>query len=150
MPLLTGAFVGLRAGGSAAALAPFSILALTLFWLRTPVESWLGASPIRARTADELRLVRNSALALAVVASVAAIWLFWGWRNRDLPWIGVAAAAAFLLQSALKRTWRGARTAAQMIGSAGLTSTAPAAFYVVTGGFGATAWRSGLPTSCSP
>jgi len=27
----------------------FSIVALALFWLRTPVESWIGTGPIRAR-----------------------------------------------------------------------------------------------------
>jgi hypothetical protein len=140
VPLLTGAFVGLRAGGSAAGLAPFSILALSLFWLRTPVESWSGASPIRARTPGEFRVVRNASFALAVLAFGASIWLFWEWRNLDLLWLGAAAAAAFLLQSGLKRIWRGARTAAQMIGAAGLTSTAPAAFYVVTGRLDRTAW----------
>jgi hypothetical protein len=140
VPLLTGAFVGLRAGGPAAGLAPFGILALSLFWLRTPVESWIGATPIRARTPDELRLVRNAVCILATIAVLASVWLFWGWRNLDLLWIGGASANAFLLESGLKRVWRGARTAAQMIGAAGLTSTAPAAFYVVTGRFGATAW----------
>jgi hypothetical protein len=140
VPLLTGAFVGLRAGGSAAALGPFAILALSLFWLRAPVESWIGTTPIRARTPDELRRVRNAISILAAISFGAAVWLFRGWRNLDLLWIGGAAATAFLLQSGVKRIWRGARTTAQMIGAAGLTSTAPAAFYVVTGRFGATAW----------
>jgi len=140
VPLLTGAFVGLRAGGSAAWLAPFSILALSLFWLRTPFESWTGTSLIRARTPEEFRLVRNASCGLAAVALGASIWLFRGWRNLDLLWIGSAAAVAFLLQSAMKRIWRGARTAPQMIGAAGLTSTAPAAFYVVTGRLDTTAW----------
>jgi len=48
-------------------------------------------------------------------------------------WIGAAAGTAFLLQWALKRTWRGARAVAQMVGAAGLTSTGPAAYYVATG-----------------
>jgi hypothetical protein len=140
VPLLTGAFVGIRAGGSAAGLAPFGIVALSLFWLRTPAESWIGTTPIRARTPDELRLVRNAVSILAAISLCAAAWLFWGWRNLDLLWIGGASATAFLLQSGLKRIWRGARTAAQMIGAAGLTSTAPAAYYVVTGRLGVTAW----------
>jgi hypothetical protein len=55
-------------------------------------------------------------------------------------WIGALAAAAFLAQALAKRTWRSARTAAQTIGAAGLTSLAPAAWYVVTGGLGRQAW----------
>src|SRR3954454_4174297 len=103
VPLLTGAFVGLRAGGSSAGLAPLGILALSLFWLRTPVESWIGATPLRARTPDELRLVRNAVCILATISVVAAAWLFWGWRNLDVLGIGGASATSFLLQFGLKR-----------------------------------------------
>jgi len=55
-------------------------------------------------------------------------------------WIGAAAAVAFLAQSLLKKAWRSARVAAQMIGAAGLTSTAPAAYYVATGHLSSAAW----------
>ena len=140
VPMLTGACVGLWAGGGAAGLAPFSIAALALFWLRTPVESWIGTAPIRARTPDELRLVRNIAIALAAVSLSGLIWLFWGGQNRALLWIGAAAGAAFVVQAALKRVWRRARVASQMIGAAGLTATAPAAYCVVAGRLDATAW----------
>ena len=81
VPLVTGASGGLWAGGGAGSLAPFCIVALTLFWLRTPVESWIGTAPIRARTEDELQLVRNAALVLAVLSLSALIWLLWGGRN---------------------------------------------------------------------
>lgn len=140
VPMLTGAFVALRAGGDAADLAPFSIVAFSLFWLRTPVESWIGAAAIRARTPEEFRLVRTAALGLAGVSLSALVWLFWGGRNGSLLWIGAAACTAFLIQAGLKRIWRGARTASQMIGAAGLTSTAPAAYYVVTGHLDITTW----------
>jgi len=86
--LFTGAAVGLLAGGSAWSLVPLGIAALGLFWLRTPVESWIGAAPVRARTPSELRLVRHTALVLAAVSVSALIWLFWGGRNRALLWIG--------------------------------------------------------------
>jgi hypothetical protein len=115
-------------------------VALALFWLRTPVESWIGTAPIRARTRDELQLVRNTALVLAVLSLSALSWLFWGGQNRALLSIGAAAGIAFLIQAALKRIWRSGRTTAQMIGAAGLTSTAPAAYYVVTGRLDNTAW----------
>lgn len=140
VPLLTGAFVGLWAGGGTAGLAPFSIVALALFWLRTPVESWIGTAPVRARTPDELRLVRSTALVIVAVSLGALTWLFWRGRNSALLWIGAAAGVAFLVQSVLKRIWRSARTAAQMIGAAGLTATAPAGYYVVTGHLDAAAW----------
>jgi len=117
-----------------------AIAALALFWLRTPVESWIGTTPVRARTPGEVRLAGNTALALAAVAAGALVWLFWNGRNRALLWIGAAAGAAFLMQTALKRIGRTARTAAQMIGAAGLTATAPAAYYVVTSRLDATAW----------
>jgi hypothetical protein len=140
VPLVTGACVGLIDGGSGRDLAAFTLVALALFWLRTPVESWAGASPIRARTAGELRLVRRTAAALAVAAGAGLLWLFAGGRNLGLVWIGCAAAAAFVAQWGVKRAWRSARTAAQAIGAAGLTSTAPAAYYVATSRLDGTAW----------
>src|SRR5207249_11536330 len=122
VPLVTGASAGLLAGGRAGPLAPLSIAVLALFWLRTPVESWMGTAPVRVRTGSELELVRNAAVALAAVSSAALIWLFWGGRNRTLLWIGSAAAAAFIAQAIVKQVWRNARTAAQVVGAAGLTS----------------------------
>jgi len=140
VPLATEAAVGLLAGGRAGPLAPLGIAVLALFWLRTPVESWMGTAPVRARTHDEVALVRNAALALAAVALTALIWLFWGGRNPRLLWIGAAAGAAFIAQTAVKRTGRSARTAAQIVGAAGLTLVAPAAYYAVTGRLNGAAW----------
>ena len=68
------------------------------------------------------------------------VWLFWGGRNLRLFSIGSAAAAAFLGQAILKRLSREARTAAQIVGSAGLTAVAAAAYYVTTGHLNRTAW----------
>ena len=140
VPLVTGAITGLLAGGKIGSLAPLCIAALALFWLRTPLESWMGSTPIRARGPGEIRLVRNTAFLLGAVASVGLVWLFWGGRNRILLWIGAAAAVVFLAQAGVRRIRGGARTAAQMIGAAGLTSTAPAAYCVVTGVWNETAW----------
>ena len=116
------------------------MVALTLFWLRTPVESWAGITPIRVQTPAEFRVVRNTVLVLAFAAGAGLMWLFWEGRNHALIWIGCAAGIAFLIQSLVKRIWRSARTAAQMVGAAGLTSTAPAAYYVVTGRLDTVAW----------
>ena len=133
VPLVTGASVGLLAGGRAWPLAPLSIAVLALFWLRTPVESWIGTGPVRARTPGELELVRSTAFALAAISAAALLWLFWGGRNRALLWIGATAVTAFIVQAIVRQAWRSARMAAQMIGAAGLTAVAPAAYYVVTG-----------------
>lgn len=140
VPLVTGAAIGLLSGGGANALLPLCVVSLALFWLRTPVESWTGMSPIRAHTPGEFRLVRNWALALSAISMAGLVWLFRGGRYRGLLWIGCVAGAAFLLQALVRRMWRSARTAAQMIGSAGLTSTGTAAYYVVTGRLDAAAW----------
>jgi hypothetical protein len=132
IPLVTGAVLGLISGGDGWNLIPLTVLALSLFWLRTPLESWTGASPIRARAAGEFALVRKAVLILSAVSAGALVWLFWGGRNRGLLWIGGAAATCFAVQALLKYVRRDLRTAAQMIGAAGLTATAPAAYYVVT------------------
>jgi hypothetical protein len=140
VPLVTGAGIGLLAGGRAWPLAPLSMVVLALFWLRTPVESWMGTASSKARTPGEFALVRNAALALAAVSSAALIWLFWGSRNGALLWIGAAAAAAFITQVVVRQAWRRTRMAAQMIGAAGLTAVAPAAYYVVTDHMNSVAW----------
>jgi hypothetical protein len=111
-----------------------------LFWLRTPVESWVGAAPIRARSADEFRLVRTAACGLAGIAAVALGWLFLGGERWALLGIGAAAVVAFGLQFGLKRTWRNARAASQIVGAAGLTATGPAAYFVATGRLDRMAW----------
>ena len=95
IPLFTGASVGLLAGGRTCQLASLSIAVLALFLLRTPVESWMGTAPVRARTHDEVALVRN-----------ALMWLFWRGWNPGLLWIGAAAGAAFLAQTVIKRAGR--------------------------------------------
>jgi YwiC-like protein len=141
VPLATGASVGLLQGGNGGSLAPLTVAALALFWLRTPIESWMGTAPVRARAPGEIRLVRYAVALLAVVAAAALLWLFWGGRNRILLWIGAAAGLAFVGQATVRRfPGQQARMAAQMIGAAGLTATAPAGYRAVTGKGGGDAW----------
>jgi len=140
VPLASGAAVGVLAGGGSLALGPLIIAALALFWLRTPVESWLGTTPMRAHPGEEVRLVRKTVVALAAVAALALGWLLWGGRHAQLLWIGAAAALAFLAQAVLKKRRRNSRVSAQIIGAAGLASAAPAAFYVATGSVTPMAW----------
>ena len=65
VPLMTGAAVGLLTGGRVAPVLLLTTAVLALFWLRTPVESWLGTSAVRIQTAQERRLVCSVILPLA-------------------------------------------------------------------------------------
>ncbi len=135
VPLLTGASVGLLRGGHWLPLLPLTVMALALFWMRTPVESWLGTTPLRAQTETERRAASHAILALGAVAGLALAALLWGRTRKGLLLLGAVAGAAFVVQAGLKKLGRKTRMAAQVAGALGLTATAPAAYYVVTGQF---------------
>jgi uncharacterized membrane protein YphA (DoxX/SURF4 family) len=98
---------------------------------------------------------------LVIVATLALGALLWAWQNPLLWLIGAAAGTAFLGQSLLKLMWRQPpplsgqsearrrlskpstqrlRMLSEIVGTIGLTASAPAAYYVITGKFGANAW----------
>lgn len=139
VPMITGAGLAFRESGN---IVPFLLLltsALALFWLRTPFESLLGTSAMRAQTKER----RTVMFAIAILASVAALGLgalLWAGHNGNLWWIGAAAGAAFAGQALLKKLGRSTRMLSQIVGTVGLTASAPAAYYVITGKFDATAW----------
>jgi YwiC-like protein len=139
VPLMTGAAVGLVAGGHVAPVLLLTTAVLALFWLRTPTESWLGTSAVRVQTQEECQLVRNVILPLATIAAVSLSALFWQ-GNRELIWLGMIAGAAFAAQVLLKKMGRTTRVAAEVVGALALTSTAPAAYCVATGRLDARAW----------
>jgi hypothetical protein len=133
VPLLTGAAVGSRSAANGWSLALFVLAAVSLFWLRTPLEAWLGTSAMKAKSAPERRLALSSALAISTLAAVAIAGLLWNGHNRGLLLIGAIAAIAFAVPAWVKRWGRKGRMPAQIIGAAGLTSTAAGAYYVATG-----------------
>ena len=161
VPMVTGAGVAFRQTVDIVPFALLLIAALALFWLRTPLESLLGTSAMRAQTADERRAV---AIVIAGLAALAALTLgaLLGAGQNPLLWlIGAAAGAAFAGQAVLKLMWRQPprlsregeaqrpqskqsvhrlRMLSEIVGTIGLTASAPAAYYVITGKFGATAW----------
>lgn len=139
LPLATGGAVGALAGGNAVLLAPLTVAALVLFWLRTPLESWLGTGLIRVQTDQERKLVVITILLLAKAATVALVFLFW-MRRTGLLYFGLGAALAFFVQPFLRKLGRRGRMPAQIVGMLGLTLGAPAAYYVVTGQMDRTAW----------
>ena len=140
VPMITGAGVAFRECSHIFPLILLSAAALALFWLRTPAESLLGTSAMRAQTSEEARTVKLAIAILGAIAAVALGGLLWSGRNIDLWPLGAVAAAAFIAQAFLKRLGRRARIWSEMVGTIGLTAAAPAAYYVITGNFNATAW----------
>jgi len=96
-----------------------------------------AASP---QTKEERREVAIVIAILAKIGIAALAALLWAGRNPDLWLIGAAAGAAFAGQTLLKKLARRTRMLSEIVGTTGLTSAAPAAYYVMTGKFGATAW----------
>ncbi len=135
VPLVTGAVVACRWQVNGAALSWFTVAALSAFWLRTPLESYLGTSAIKAQPGRERRLTLQFTIALGILASVSVAALLWNGHNRGLWAIAAIAALAFAVQALVKTMGRKARMPAQVIGAIALTSTAPAAYYVATGRF---------------
>jgi hypothetical protein len=133
VPLVTGALVGRNTAGYGA-LAWFTLAALSLFWLRTPVESLLGTSAIRVRSQEEHRAAVIAVAIVCTIALLALTGLFWGWQHLGLFVIGAVTGLAFALQAVIKHD-RKLRALSQVIGSIGLTSTAASAYYLVAGKF---------------
>jgi hypothetical protein len=133
VPLATGAVAALRSSVNGGALALFIVAAMSLFWLRTPVESWLDTSPIKAQTKDERTFVLKAIAGIGVVAAVSIAALLWSVQVRGLLTIGAIAGLAFAIQAGVKKLGRKGRMPAQIIGAVGLTSTAAGAYYVATG-----------------
>jgi len=138
--MVTGAGVAFRQANHIFPVILLLTAALALFWLRTPLESLLGTSAMRAQTLEESRTVRSAVVLLAAMAAVTLGVLLWAGRNADLWPLGGAVAGAFILQAVLKKLGRRMRMISEMIGAIGLSAAAPAAYYVITGEFNNTAW----------
>lgn len=139
VPLATGAVVARKIGMNAAALTLFAAATLSLFWLHTPLEAWLGTSAIKAQTRAERRSVIKAMALISGVALAALGVLFTTGHARGLLVIGAVSCVAFAAQALVKRLGRGGRIPAQIIGAIGLTSTAAGAYYVASGRLHATA-----------
>ena len=161
VPMVTGAGIAFRQTNNVAPFLWLLLGALALFWLRTPLESLLGTSAMRAQTKDERRTVAVAIAGIGAVALLALGELLWAGRNPLLWRIGAAAGVAFAGQALLKLMWRQPprlsrqsearrplskqsghrlRMLSEIVGTIGLTAAAPAAYYVITGKFGVTAW----------
>jgi len=149
VPMVTGAGIALRQGSN---LFPFVLLlttALALFWLRTPLESLLGISAMRAETKEERQSTMFAVFYLGAVAVLSLSMLLWGGHNSLLWPLGAAAGFFFGAQALLKIMWRQPRSKhsaqtlrmlSEIVGTIGLTAAAPSAYYVITGKLDPTAW----------
>ncbi len=133
VPLFTGVVAGFASEHRIWPLLLFTVAALSLFWLRTPVESLIGGGSLTAETDEERRTALIASVLLATVATACLTDLMWKGQDRWLLLLGGAAAFALLVQSFLRSRGRSSRMAAQMVGAIGLTCTAPAAYYIGTG-----------------
>lgn len=140
VPMITGAGVALHRASNVAPLILLATAALALFWLRTPLENLLGTAAMRIQNLEEAHAVRSFIALLGAVAAVALGALLWAGRNPDLWLLGTGVAAAFVVQAALKKLGRNTRMLSEMVGTIGLTASAPAAYYVITGSFDTNAW----------
>jgi hypothetical protein len=105
VPLATGGVAAAASGGHFGALVLFLIAALALFWLRTPVEAWLGTSAIKAQSQPERVTVARISLVLAAVAVATVVALFVAGYARGLLTIGVLAAVAALRPKLWSKDW---------------------------------------------
>jgi len=140
IPLFTGMAVGATSTPRIFPLVLFPIAALTLFWVRTPMESLLGTTPLSAETPAERRMALLMSMGLAAVFAACLAGLLWNGRNRDLLLLGGIGALAFLGQTLLMKLGRKLRMTAQMLGVISLTCAAPAAYYLATGHLDRRAW----------
>jgi hypothetical protein len=133
VPLLTGVVAGYASEHRIWPLLLFTVTALSLFWLRTPLESLIGTSSLTAETERERRTALIASTLLATLATTCLAGLMWNGQNLQLLLLGGATALAFLIQSVLRNLGRKTRMAAQLVGAIGLVCTAPAAYYIGTG-----------------
>ncbi len=133
VPLLTGMAAGITSADQIWPSLMFSVAALSLFWLRTPVQSLLGTGSLRASTSREWQTSLLLSLFLVAASAACLMELMWNGRNRELLVMGVIAALAFAAQSVFRKFGRRLRMAAQLVGAIGLTCTAPASYYISSG-----------------
>ncbi len=132
VPLVTGAGAASHIGINAMGVTLFFVAAMAMFWLRTPLESWLGTSPSKARTAHERSVVLRTILGIGALVLASIVGLLWA-GYWELIVVGGVSAFAFSAQAVVKKLGRRGRMPAQIIGAIGLTSTAAGAYYVATG-----------------
>ena len=148
IPLFTGVAAGIASVHVVWPLLLFTVAALFLFWLRTPVESLFGSGVIAVHNPRERQTAFIASLVLAAVSAACLATLLWGGRNSQLVHIGLIAALALAVQTALRRVGREMRLTSQVVGAVALTATAPAAYYLGSGHLGTPALALWIANWC--
>jgi hypothetical protein len=133
VPLFTGVAAGFASAHRAWPLLVFTLATLSLFWLRTPLESLTGTGSLTAHTSGERWTALIASVSLGTFSAACLTELMWKGRNSKLLFLGAATALAFVAQAVLRMFGRRARMAAQLVGTVGLTCAAPAAYYIGAG-----------------
>jgi hypothetical protein len=133
VPLFTGLVTGFAPEQRLGALLLFTLAVVSLFALRTPVESLLDIGTIAARTTGERWTALAASTCFGLLSLACLTVLMWKGRYLALFIFGAASVCAFVMQAILRKLGRSRRMLSQMVGAIGLTSTAPAAYYIGTG-----------------
>jgi len=133
VPLFTGVVAGFAPEHRVWALLQLTLITVSLFLLRTPLESLLGTGAIVARTTEERWTALIASAGLGLLSSACLLGLMWNGQHPALWLLGAATAGSFVLQAVLRKLGRSTRMISQVVGAFGLTCTAPAAYYIGTG-----------------
>jgi hypothetical protein len=133
IPLFTGIATTIASAQTRWPLLVFAAAAILLFGLRTPIESLVGLGPLVARSPRERLIALIASFVLAVSPVALLTVLMWRGRYPKLLLFGATAAGSFVAQAVLRKVGREMRMTSQLAGAVGLTSTAPAAYYLGTG-----------------
>jgi hypothetical protein len=133
VPLLTGLVAGFAPEHRVWALLFFTLATVSLFLLRTPVESLLGIGSIVASTSEERWTALIATASLGLLSSACLVGLMWKGQYSALLVLGGGSACAFVVQAVLRSFGRSTRMMSQIVGAVGLTCAAPAAYYIGTG-----------------
>lgn len=106
VPLFTGSVVGLAPKYLVWELLLFTVAAVSLFALRTPVEILLGTGTVSARTPAERRAALIGCVGFATSATVSLTLLMWKGQYSQLLAIAGVISGAFFAQAVLRRFGR--------------------------------------------
>src|SRR5208282_5477715 len=102
VPLFTGVAAGFTSAHRAWPLLVFTMVTLSLFWLRTPLESLIGTGSLTASTSSERWTALIASICLGAVSAACLTGLLWKGQNSGLLFLAAATALAFVAQSVLR------------------------------------------------
>src|SRR6476646_9159199 len=103
VPHFTGVVAGFAPEHRIWSLLLFTLASLSLFFLRTPVESLLGMGTISASSRDERRTAMTAAASFGFLAGACLFGLMWKGRYSLLLALAAVCACAFVAQALLRK-----------------------------------------------